>query len=70
MKSRIGLQAHMAQRTEFVTTFEEASTNAKPLMRELQKVPQRVRQVLESIQQQEVFFLTFMLLIKFPGSLS
>ena len=60
LKNRIEPQPQVAERTEFVATFEEVTTNAKPLMRELNKIPKTVQSILEKIPHQEVLYLEFL----------
>lgn len=47
-------QPQIAERTEFVATFEEVTTSAKPIVRELKRLPIRVQKILEKIPHQEV----------------
>lgn len=54
LKNRISYPAQLAERTEVVTSFEEVTTSARPVMRELQKLPRKLQSALEKIPQQEV----------------
>lgn len=54
LKNRMINQVQLTERTEYVSGFEEVTTSAKPLMRELRKLPKKVQRVLEQIPQQEI----------------
>jgi hypothetical protein len=60
LKNRIEQQPQVYERTEFITTFEEVTTSAKPLMQELKKLPKTVKSILEKIPHQEVMDFAFM----------
>lgn len=53
-KGSIERQAKLVQRTEFLTSIEEVTTSAKPLIRELQNLPRRIQRLLEQIPHSQV----------------
>ncbi|MCO5575320.1 hypothetical protein L7F22_029120 [Adiantum nelumboides] len=54
VRNRIPSPLPLAERTDFATSFEEVTTSAKPVMRELQKLPRKLQRALEKLPQQEV----------------
>ncbi|KAH7288722.1 hypothetical protein KP509_31G038300 [Ceratopteris richardii] len=54
LKNRMSSQTKYAEQTEYVTSFEDVTTTAKPVVRELQKLPRRIQKILEKIPHQEV----------------
>eukprot|EP00250_Pteridium_aquilinum_P017751 c23768_g1_i1 orf=206-2689(+) len=54
LKNRMESQPQLAERTEFVASFEEVTSSAQPIVRELRRLPKRVQSILEKIPHQEV----------------
>jgi len=52
----------MLQQTQTITaSIEEVSSNAKPLVRQLRKIPKRVKKLMAMLPQQEVLQLVYVL---------
>lgn len=52
--------AQLLQQPEVITTtVEEVSSSAKPLVRQLQELPKRIKKIIASLPDQEVCFSSF-----------
>ncbi|GAB2271680.1 hypothetical protein Dimus_006510 [Dionaea muscipula] len=52
--NRSGMLTSLVQQPDVITTsIEEASSNAKPLIRQIQKLPKRLKKLIQSLPQQE-----------------
>lgn len=54
--NRVERSAQLLQQPEVIaTTVEEVSTSAKPLVRQLQRLPKRIKKIIASLPDQEVY---------------
>jgi len=49
----------LTQADVIMTSVEEVSSNAKPLFRQLQKLPKKIKKIIASLPHQEVCFSSF-----------
>lgn len=60
--NRTERSAQLLQQPEVIaTTVEEVSSTAKPLVRQLQELPRRIKNIIASLPDQEVVFFVLML---------
>ena len=63
MDHRVAFYANQAERSSLqlqqpdviTTSIEEASSNAKPLIREVKKLPKRIKKLLDMLPEQEAW---------------